>query len=48
MVTLLYVFEVLCFWKEYKSWTPKYKWVYDHNTRTNMDLHIKPCNTNLY
>jgi len=48
MVTLLYVFEVLCFLKKYKSWTPKCKWVYDHNTRTNMDLHIKPCNTNLY
>ena len=44
--TSFYVFEVLCFLKKCKSWTPKCKWVYDQNTRTN--LHIKPCNTNLY
>jgi hypothetical protein len=48
MVTSLYVFEVLCFLKNYKSSTQKYKQIYIHNTRTNMDLHIKPCNTNLY
>ena len=26
----------------------KNKQVHDHNTRTNMDLRIKLCNTNLY
>ena len=31
-----------------KSAVQKNKQVHDHNTRTNMDLHIKPCNTNLY
>jgi hypothetical protein len=47
-VTSLYVFEVLCFLKKYKSSVQKNKQVYDHNTRTNMDLDIKLCNTNLY
>jgi len=47
-VTSLYVFEVLLFSKKYKSTVQKSKQVHDHNTRTNMDLHIKPCNTNLY
>jgi hypothetical protein len=47
MVTSLYVFEVLLL-KKYKYSVKKNKQVYDHNTRTNMDLHIKPCNTNLY
>ena len=48
IVTALYVFEVLCFLKKYKSAIQKNKLVHDHNTRTNMDLHIKPCNTILY
>ena len=43
-----YTPEVLCFLKKYKSSVQKNKQVHDHNTRTNMDLHIKPCNTNLY
>jgi hypothetical protein len=41
MVTSLYVFEVLCFLKKYKSAVQKNKQVPDHNPRTNMDLHIK-------
>ena len=45
-VTSLYVFELLCFLKKYKSAVKK-KQVHDHNTRTNMHLHITPCNTNL-
>ena len=47
MVTTLYVFEVLCSLKKYKSTIQKIKHVHDHNKRTNMDLHIKLCNTNL-
>ena len=47
MVTSLYVFEVLCFLKMYKSAIQKKKKVYD-NTGTNMELHIKPCTINLY
>jgi len=47
-VTSLYVFEVLCFLKKYKSSVQKSKQVHDHNTRTNMDLHTKSCHTNLY
>ena len=47
-VTSLYVFEVLCFLKKYKSAIQKNKQVHDHNTKTNMDLHTKPFNTNLY
>jgi len=45
---LVYVFEVLCFSKKYKSTIQKNKQVHDHNTRKNMDLRIKACNTNLY
>jgi len=48
MVTSLYVFEVLCFLKKYKSTIEKNKQVHDHNTRTNMGLHIEPCNMNPY
>jgi len=44
MVTSLYVFEVLCFLKKYKSAIQKNKQVHDHNTKTNMDLHTKPFN----
>jgi hypothetical protein len=47
-VTSLYVFEVLYFLKKYKSAVQKNKQVLDHNTKTNIDLHIEPCNTNLY
>ena len=47
-ITSLYVLEVLCFLKKYKSTIQKNKQVHDHNTKTYMDLHIKPCNTNLY
>ena len=47
-VTSLYVFEVLCFLKKYKSAIQKNKQVHDHNTRTHMELHIKPCNINFY
>jgi hypothetical protein len=46
-VTSLYVFEVLRFLKWYTSAVQKNKRVHDHNTRTNMDLFIKPCNKNL-
>jgi hypothetical protein len=48
MVTSLYVLEVLCFLKKYKSAVQKNKQVHDRNTRTNIGLHIKPCYTNLY
>ena len=47
-ITSLYVFEVLCFLKKYKSSVQKSKQVHYHNTMTNMDLRIKSCNTNLY
>jgi hypothetical protein len=47
-VTSLHIFEVLCFLKKYKSAVQKNKQVHDRNPRTNMDLHIKSCNTNLY
>jgi len=42
-VTTLYIFEVLRFLKWYTSAVQKNKLVHDHNTRTNMDLYIKPC-----
>jgi hypothetical protein len=41
------VFEALCFLKQHNSAVQKNRQVPNHNTRTNMDLHIKPCNTNL-
>ena len=47
-VTSLCVFKALCCLKKYKSSVQKNKQVCDHNTRTNMDLHIKTCNINLY
>jgi len=47
MVTLLYVFEVSCFLKKYKFSVQKNKQLHDQNKRTNMDLHVKLCNTNL-
>jgi len=39
-VTSLYVSEVSCFLKKYKSTIQKNKQVHGHNTRTNTDLHI--------
>ena len=36
------------FLKKYKSPVQKNKQEHYHNTRTNVGLHIKPCNTNLY
>jgi len=47
-VTSLYVFEVLCFLKKYKSAIQNNVQIHDHNTRTNMNLYIKTCNINLY
>ena len=48
-ITSLYAFEVLWFLKKYKcSKQKKTVTVHDHNRRTNMDLHIKTYNTNLY
>jgi len=47
-VTSVYVFEVLGFLKMHKSSVQKNIQVQDHITRTNVDLRIKPCNTNLY
>ena len=40
-----YTLEVLCF---LKFSVQKNKQVHDHNTKTNTDLLIKSCNTNLY
>ena len=36
------------FLKKYKSAVQISKQLHDHNTWTNMDLHIKVCNTSLY
>jgi hypothetical protein len=36
------------FLKKYKSAVQKHKQLHDHNTGTNMDLHIKTYNTNVY
>ena len=47
-ITSLYVFEVLYFLKNYKMAVQKSEKIHDHNTRTNMDLYIKPRNTSLY
>jgi len=47
-VTSLYILEVLCFLKKYKSAVQKNEQIHDHNTRSNINLCIKPCNTNLY
>jgi hypothetical protein len=34
--------------KKYKLAVQKNEHIHDHNTRTNMNLYIKPSNTNLY
>ena len=47
-VTSLYILEVVCFLKKYKSAVQKNEQIHDHNTKRNMNLYIKPCNTNLY
>ena len=47
-VTSLYVYEVFCFLKKYKSGVWKNKQVPDHIPRTNVDLHIKLFNTIVY
>jgi hypothetical protein len=47
-VTSLYVLEVSCFIKNYKSSVQQNKQVHDHNTRKKIDLHVLPCNMNLY
>jgi len=47
-VTLLYILEVLCFLKKYKLAVQKNEQIHDQNTRSNMNLYVKPCNTNLY
>ena len=47
-VTSLYIMVVLCFLERYKPAVQKNEQIYDHNTRRNKDLYIKPCSTNLY
>jgi len=39
---------VVCFLKKYKSAVQKNEQIHDHNTRRNMNVYIKPYNTNLY
>jgi hypothetical protein len=47
-VTLLYILEVLCFIKKYRMAVQKNEQINDQNTRRNMNLYVKPCNTNHY
>jgi hypothetical protein len=47
-VTSLYVLEVICFMKKYKSWVEQNVHVHDYNMRKKMDLHVLQCNTNLF
>jgi hypothetical protein len=47
-VTLLYILEVSGFIKRYKIAVQKNKQIHYHNTRRDMNLHIKSYNANLY
>jgi hypothetical protein len=47
-VTSLYIYWKCCFIKKYRTAIQKNEQIHDHNTRINMNLYIKPCNTNLY
>jgi len=46
-VTLIYVLEVLCYIKKYKSDLKHNCEIREYNTRRKHDLHTQPCNTSL-
>jgi hypothetical protein len=47
-VISLYVLEVLCYIKKYRSGISDNSVIHEHNTRRRTDLHVQSCRTSLF